>query len=284
MVSVSQTSLGRLIFRYIRIWMLIHHFKMEAPARGIRGSKQPGPWCLKSCFPISTTQAPCPVPRDKALASVRVASVQVKHGDPNQQRGYGAVPFCYRPAFHPPVPLLRWRWSRTMQRPFRRLRRVGTLHPWHSNIFISVARDKQTNCSDDATTDHGGSNRAPSVPGTQAIWKLLCVSILLPVCFNVIVACVATVQIRRCHPNQQCGHGAVFCCAVVRRPPFHSAQVSIELMWFPVKPKDFVKSEEPGSLQREPREEATKGRLKEGTPWSQRAPWSQGTPEKNKHI
>jgi hypothetical protein len=52
MVSVSQTSLGRLIFRYIRLWMLIHYFKMEAPARGIRGSKQPGPWCLKSRFPL----------------------------------------------------------------------------------------------------------------------------------------------------------------------------------------------------------------------------------------
>ena len=39
------------------------------------------------------------------VSAARVASVQVKHGDPNQQRGYGAVPFCYRPAFHPPVPL-----------------------------------------------------------------------------------------------------------------------------------------------------------------------------------
>ena len=50
MVSVSQTSLGRLIFRYIRIWMLIHHFKMEAPARGYPGLEAARPVVLEKSF------------------------------------------------------------------------------------------------------------------------------------------------------------------------------------------------------------------------------------------
>ena len=50
MLSVSQTSLGRLIFRYIRIWMLIHHFKMEAPARGYPGLEAARPVVLEKSF------------------------------------------------------------------------------------------------------------------------------------------------------------------------------------------------------------------------------------------
>ena len=61
--------------------------------------------------------------------------------------------------------------------PVTNRRRVGALHPWRFNIFVPVARGKQTNCQDDAASDHGGANRALSVPGTRAVWKLLRVSI-----------------------------------------------------------------------------------------------------------